>query len=351
MSKPKVSVMSWDRKYNPTQFPMKINEDGSKEYLTDEVDPSYYLKNLDAIILPNKFIRLFGTYLEQGDISIPFILEGRPGHGKTALVDILIRHIGLGHDDFHILDGSVNGGIDDIRSVQEFVQSAKSGTTKKILFIDEADGMSFQAWNALKKTMKDNNTNCTFCFATNHADAIPEAVRDSRTRVYSLVPRTPKELEHYKRCIQNRLMGIYKDQNVPVENPRELIPKIVNHWFPDIRQLMLASQDGAMQHGQIDENIFDLGDGDINIIVNHIKAHRDKPNDKKILEDMIKVIQGFDPAMFYSEIQDKALRIFKPESYLDVMYYIATWKKARNTNPYLNIFACISDIIRECKFL
>lgn len=350
------TVVSWDWKYNPKEFPTVKTKDENgndvSKYAIDGVDPSYYKENLQAIILPNKFLKLFGKYLEQGDITIPFILAGRPGHGKTALIEILIRLIGIGIHDYKIIDGSVDRGIDVVRNeIIEFANSTKSDVTKKIVFIDEADGFTPQAWNALKRVMKDTKHNCTYCFATNNEDDIPEAVKDSRTRVYSLVPRKKAELEHYKRCIMNRLIGIYDAEGIPVTNPRVIIPKIVNNWFPDIRQTLIASEESSIMYDCIDDNIFDMGDADIFHIVNKIKNFQLEPNDKKLLESLIIDIQEYDPSQWYSDMQHNALKIVKPASYFLFSRWLAEWRCKHGANPHLKIFACVCDLISDCKFI
>ena len=76
------------------------------------------------------------------------LLHSPPGMGKTSVAKILVA----GHeDDLLLINGSKENGIDVIRTeVSNFCMTMSVYGGKKFILIEECDGLTEQAWNALQ---------------------------------------------------------------------------------------------------------------------------------------------------------------------------------------------------------
>jgi DNA polymerase III delta prime subunit len=191
-------------------------------------------KRLDQLILPSR-IR---TELEKGLVTHTF-LYGPAGTGKTTIARILTE----GYDVLK-LNGSSENGIDVIRNqVVDFAStmSLMGGSEKlKVIFIDEADGLTENAWDALRETLERYHESVRYICTCNKFNKIPEPIK-SRFNCIPVYPVTVAEEQEVIGYICEYVRKILKGVNVTCANDEVLFAFVKNH-FPDMRTILNSIQ-------------------------------------------------------------------------------------------------------------
>jgi len=184
----------WERKYLPTEFEDMI--------LADSVKPKLE-KALDE--LPN------------------IILSGPPGCGKGTFVDILITHSKV---EVLRINASDETGIDNIRDkVRSFATSLGFSGQMKLVYLNEADHLSFQAQAMLRDLMEQVADITRFVFACNYSDKI---IPEIKSRCQFIQYPDPPMKEIAKHCIHIL-------QSEDIEYEVKDVVDLVKQTYPDIR--------------------------------------------------------------------------------------------------------------------
>lgn len=208
---------------------MEENKHITQQLFTELFRP----QSLDqAIILPR-----ITDDLNKG-LTMNVLLQGSPGSGKTTLTRILSK----GYDALEI-NASLERGIDTIREKVIAFASQSSlwgGTEKlKVIILEECDGLTFDAWSALRATIEKYHKTVRFIANCNYIDKIPEPIQ-SRFNVIAIDPINKDEeiwlfnayVERVK-YILNHFKVSYTDEN---------IQQFVRGCFPDMRSILTKIQ-------------------------------------------------------------------------------------------------------------
>ncbi|MGA7910156.1 MAG: DNA polymerase III subunit gamma/tau [Candidatus Dormiibacterota bacterium] len=183
-----------------------------------------------------------------GRVAHAYLFSGSRGTGKTSAARLLAKSLnctGRPRDsaepcnkcdsciemmagsslDLIEIDAASNRGIDDVRDLREKVNLAPARGPYKVYIIDEAHGLTPDAFNALLKTLEEPPPHAVFVMCTTDAQKMPLTVIG---RCQHFVFR-----RHSEEQIVSRLAHIAKAENVQVN--------------PDAMQLIARTAQGSMR--------------------------------------------------------------------------------------------------------
>lgn len=140
----------------------------------------YRPTELKNIIGQSRNIELLNKMINNG--SFPhLILNGKSGTGKTSTVMALVNKLYGKNKVFNVikLDASDDRGIntvrDEIKGFAEKITIFNRGI--KLIILDEADAMTFDAQFALRRIMETYSDTTRFCFICNYDNKIIPAIK------------------------------------------------------------------------------------------------------------------------------------------------------------------------------
>lgn len=198
----------------------------------------YRPKTLNDIIL-NDENRLFFSSINNDTPHI--MLWGGPGTGKTTLAKIIVNDILK--CQYLYINASDENGVDTIRNkVISFSQTKSFDGNKKIVILDESDGLTNEGQRILRNVMEEYAEQTRFILTANYFNKIIEPIR-SRCVLFNLKP----DLEDsFKRCF-----FILEKENVEIND--DLKPQIlefIKKRHPDLRRTI-----NDLQKFSIDRNL------------------------------------------------------------------------------------------------
>lgn len=152
-----------------------------------------------------KRLKILVENIKNGEATLPhFLFSGEPGTGKTTVAQALIRE--LYGKDFRMLElnASDDRGIDTVRDkIKSYCRTSTVDGNLNIIFLDEADGLTPQAQEALRRTMEKYSTNTRFILSCNYSNKVIDALR-SRCAILNFFPLSTHELEKLIRRIAKK---------------------------------------------------------------------------------------------------------------------------------------------------
>jgi replication factor C small subunit len=144
--------------------------------------------------VPLNVLRGYIASAKNGGMFPSFLFSGPPGTGKTCMAMATAREM-LGpswENNWLELNGSDSRKIDDIRErVKPWVEQMPIDAPFRILFFDEADALTHDAQNALKRIMERSDNTARFIFSCNRLAGLIDAIQ-SRCVVLRFKP-IPKD--------------------------------------------------------------------------------------------------------------------------------------------------------------
>jgi replication factor C small subunit len=150
----------------------------------------YRPKNLNEVIGQEHFTSDARGWIEEGNMP-NILLYGNPGNGKTGAGLVIGREI-LGdtfQDNFVEVNASDDRRLENVRTtIKNIAQSGTIGDAPfRIVLLDEMDGMTTDAQNALKRIMERYASNIRFIITCNDRNKIIFALQ-SRCANYHFKP-------------------------------------------------------------------------------------------------------------------------------------------------------------------
>lgn len=206
----------------------------------------YRPKKLADIVGQPQIVLRLESYLKTGNFP-HLLLAGRPGTGKTSAA-LALAHQLYGSDIrecFKELNASDSRGIDTIRGqVKDFARTMPLSNVKfKILLLDEADALTDEAQQALRRTMEAYSSNTRFVLSANYSSKIIEPIQ-SRCAVFRFRPFSDEDIKEI-------ILRVAKGENLSLDE--KAINALIYVADGDARRSINALQGAATSSKQISE--------------------------------------------------------------------------------------------------
>lgn len=169
----------------------------------------YRPKNFNEIIGQDKNIEILKNLIDNN--SLPHLLfHGESGIGKTSTINSIVNKLYGNNKAFMVmkLDASDDRGINSVRDeIKGFAEKMTINNKGiKLIILDEADSMTFDAQFALRRIIEKYSDNTRFCLICNYENKIIQPIK-SRCVDIRFYPIK-------KEIIKDKLIKICKIENI-----------------------------------------------------------------------------------------------------------------------------------------
>jgi len=227
----------------------------------------YRPKTLDEVSLAQGYKEKFSEFISNREIP-HLLLYGPQGSGKTTVARILCGSICSDKRNVMVLNGSSkeHRSLSNVASIESFCQSPPWGNDKiKIVFIDEADNLTADAFLSLRVVFEKYAENARFLWTCNYRHKMPAPILSRLVQF------------EFSQFDKDYVIVICEDilNNEGVEYDPKALAQIVDMLFPDVRGIINTLQKLTV-NGKLDaSNLEEL-----------------KSIEKKIIDELRKIIAG-----------------------------------------------------------
>ena len=221
-------------------------------------------------------------------LNIPHLLFAGPaGTGKSTLALIVVKELFKENwkENYLELNASDERGINIIREkVKNFARTKSLGNVHfKVIFLDEADALTPEAQQALRRTMENYSATCRFILSCNYSSKIIDPIQ-SRCAIFRF-----KLLE--KRDIDRVMQKITESENITITP--EALEILYEGSEGDCRRAInliqsTASISPAINAELISTIISNAKPKDIKVVLDYALAGDFQKSREKLLDIMLK---------------------------------------------------------------
>ena len=304
----------------------------------------YRPKKIRDCILPEDTKKTFTEFLKQKEIP-NLLLSGTAGTGKTTVARALCEELGT---DYIIINGSDEGRqIDTLRhKIKNFAStvSLTEQSAHKVVIVDEADYMNADSVQpALRNFIETFHSNCRFIFTCNYKSKILPALH-SRCTVIDFAIKNGQKVKTAQALLK-RLGKILEQEEVKYDN--KVLAELIQKHYPDFRRTINELQRYSVR-GEIDSGIlFSLSEANTKELIKILKEKRFNDMRKWVIYNLDK-----EPSSLFSTIYSVLYANLEGNSVPQAVLIIAgyQYKSAFVADQEINMVACLTEIMANCKF-
>ena len=303
----------------------------------------YRPKKIEDCILPEQTKKTFLDFLDKGEIP-NMLLSGPAGCGKTTVAKALCNQLGV---DVYVINGSDEGRfLDTVRNnAKNFAStvSLSSQSKHKVIIIDEADNTTPDVQLLLRASIEEFSKNCRFIFTCNYKNKIIEPLH-SRCAVveFGIQGKLKQEIAA---AFFGRLVTILEQERI--EADKKVLAELINKHFPDWRRVLNECQRYAVG-GKIDSGILaHFSDVKVNDLIKNLQ----EKNFPEVRKWCVNNLDN-DPSVLLRRIYDSLYASLVPSTIPAAVLILAKYQYqiAFVADQEINLLACLTEIMVECKF-
>ena len=303
----------------------------------------YRPQKIEDCILPEQTKKTFLEFLNKGEVP-NLLLAGPAGCGKTTVAKALCKQLGV---DSYVINGSDEGRfLDTVRNnAKNFAStvSLSSEAKHKVIIIDEADNTTPDVQLLLRASIEEFSNNCRFIFTCNYKNKIIEPLH-SRCAVveFGIQGKLKQEIAA---AFFGRLVDILDQERV--EADKKVLAELINKHFPDWRRVLNECQRYSVG-GKIDTGILaHFSDVKVNDLIKNLK----EKNFPEVRKWCVNNLDN-DPSVLLRRIYDSLYTSLVPSTIPAAVLILAKYQYqiAFVADQEINMLACLTEIMVECKF-
>lgn len=221
---------------------------------TGETFISLYRKYRPAsfsdVIGQEQVVSVLEQSIKQGKLAHAYLFCGSRGTGKTSIARIFAKAIGTTTNDLYEIDAASNTSVEDIRQLNEAVNTIPFESTYKVYILDEVHMLSKSAFNAFLKTLEEPPKHVIFILATTEMEKLPDTIV-SRCQTFVFKKPTAEMLKDV-------VADISKKEGVKMEGAAaELVALLGDGSFRDtlsiLQKVVTLSTDKAITLDEVEK--------------------------------------------------------------------------------------------------
>ena len=303
----------------------------------------YRPKTIEDCILPEQTKKTFLDFLDKGEVP-NLLLAGPAGCGKTTVAKALCAELGV---DVYVINGSDEGRfLDTVRNnAKNFAAtvSLSSEAKHKVIIIDEADNTTSDVQLLLRASIEEFSNNCRFIFTCNYKNKIIEPLHSRCSVVeFGIQGKLKQEIAA---AFFGRLVTILEQERI--EADKKVLAELINKHFPDWRRILNECQRYSVG-GKIDTGILaHFSDVKVNDLIKNLK----EKNFPEVRKWCVNNLDN-DPSVLLRRIYDSLYNTLVPSSIPAAVLILAKYQYqiAFVADQEINLLACLTEIMVECKF-
>lgn len=191
---------------------------------------------LSEIVGQQVNVEILQRLVDKNELYGAMIFYGRSGCGKTTTARCLANEMQAEYIEVNAAD---NSSADSAREIAEMANRFALTGKHKIIVIDEAHGLSRQAWQVLLKAIEEPNSKMHWIFCTTEWRSLPDTIkgRCHMFKFYSI----PREhlINHAKAILEKEHIN-----TLPMEVLNEIIKESKGQPRDLLKSLQISAENG-----------------------------------------------------------------------------------------------------------